>query len=260
MDHDGSVIVHLCAHVDHSTLRLQQHGRIAAHDSCRNDYLTAIVAAHHHIDRIAGQESTRAVERIDSHQRIALMAQRASCLCIDYDGPTHGKQAYQARPSVQNPVSGRLARGIAGRRARPERTSSMTHRQPPTRRVFVDLSHVIEDGLVTYPGLPSPRICDYLSREASREIYAAGTEFQIASIQMIANTGTYLDCPFHRYAHGRDLAQIEPGDFADLDGIVIQADHRQVRSIDASWFRGKQLHRRAVLVHTGWDQYWTEPA
>lgn len=65
---------------------------------------------------------------------------------------------------------------------------------------------------------------------------------------------------FHRYAHGRDLAQIEPGDFADLDGIVIHADHRQVRSIDASWFRGKQLRGRAVLVHTGWDQYWTEPA
>jgi kynurenine formamidase len=135
----------------------------------------------------------------------------------------------------------------------------MTARQPPPRRVFVDLSHVIEDGLVTYPGLPSPRICDYLSRERSREIYAPGTEFQIASIEMIANTGTYLDCPFHRYADGRDLAQIEPDDFADLDGIAIRADHRQVRAIDASWFRGKELRGRAVLVHTGWDAYWTKP-
>ena len=101
------------------------------------------------------------------------------------------------------------------------------------RRAYVDLSHVIEDGLVTYPGLPAARICDYLSREQSREKYAPGTEFQIGSIEMVANTGTYIDCPFHRYAHGDDLSQIEPAAFADLDGIVVRADHRQVRAIDA---------------------------
>ena len=123
---------------------------------------------------------------------------------------------------------------------------------------FVDLSHVVEDGLVTYPGLPAARICDYLSREASREIYAPGTEFQIAKIEMVANTGTYLDCPFHRYAHGRDLAQIEIADFADLEGLVIRADHRQVRAIDAGWFRGRPVRDRAVLVHTGWDVHWTQ--
>lgn len=125
------------------------------------------------------------------------------------------------------------------------------------RSVHVDLSHVIEDGLVTYPGLPAARICDYLSRERSREIYAPGTEFQIARIDIVANTGTYLDCPSHRYAHGKDLAQITPDAFADLEGIVIRADHRQVRAIDASWFRDKELRGRAVLVHTGWDAHWT---
>jgi len=128
-----------------------------------------------------------------------------------------------------------------------------------TRRAYVDLSHVIEDGLVTYPGLPAARICDYLSRERSREVYAPGTEFQIASIEMVANTGTYLDCPFHRYEHGKDLAQITPESFADLDGIVIRADHREVRAIDAGFFRGRELRGRAVLVHTGWDAYWAVP-
>src|SRR3546814_4283930 len=86
-------------------------------------------------------------------------------------------------------------------------------RQPETGRAgvrrHVDLSHVIEDGLVTYPGLPAVQVCDYLSREQSREHYEAGTEFHIASIGMVANTGTYIDCPFHRYADGADLSQVE---------------------------------------------------
>ena len=126
-------------------------------------------------------------------------------------------------------------------------------------RTYVDLSHIIEDGLVTYPGLPAARICDFLSREQSRAKYAAGTEFQIAKIEIVANTGTYIDCPSHRYAHGHDLSQVGIAAFADLDGIVIRADHRDVRAIDASWFRDRELRGRAVLVHTGWDAYWREP-
>lgn len=129
-----------------------------------------------------------------------------------------------------------------------------------SQRRHVDLSHVIEDGLVTYPGLPAARVCDYLSREASRDVYAPGTEFQIAKIEMVANTGTYIDCPFHRYAHGHDLSQIGPESFADLDAIVVRVDHRQVRAIDASWFRDKEIRGRAVLVHTGWDVHWAEAA
>lgn len=124
------------------------------------------------------------------------------------------------------------------------------------KRVFIDLSHTIEDGLVTYKGLPAPVICDYLSREKSREIYEPGTEFQIARIDMVANTGTYLDCPFHRYKDGKDLAQIEIECFTDLEGIVIRADHRQNRAVDESYFHGKEVRAKAVLVHTGWDVHW----
>ncbi|GAA5080486.1 cyclase family protein [Lysobacter panacisoli] len=127
-----------------------------------------------------------------------------------------------------------------------------------SRRVYVELSHVIEDGLVTYPGLPAARVCDYLSRERSREVYAPGTEFQIAKIEMVANTGTYLDCPSHRYEHGDDLSQIRPESFCDLDAIVVRADHATVRAIDASWFLDREIRGRAVLVHTGWDAYWRE--
>ena len=124
----------------------------------------------------------------------------------------------------------------------------------------VDLSHVIEDGLVTYPGLPAVHVCDYLGREASRAHYEPGTEFQIASIQMVANTGTYIDCPFHRYADGADLSQVEAAAFADLDGIVVRAGHGNDGAIDASFFRDRELRDRAVLVETGWDAHWATPA
>lgn len=139
------------------------------------------------------------------------------------------------------------------------------HRRKPSelsgrRSTFVDLSHTIEDGLVTYPGLPAPIICDYLSRADSRQNYAAGTEFQIGKIEMVANTGTYIDCPFHRYEHGADLSQVGVEAFADLDAIVIRADYRQTLAIDAAFFREKELRGRAVLVHTGWDEGWNTPA
>src|SRR5690606_37162934 len=127
-------------------------------------------------------------------------------------------------------------------------------------RGWVDLSHVIEDGLVTYPGLPAVHVCDYLGREQSRAHYEAGTEFQIASIEMVANTGTYIDCPFHRYADGADLSQVGPAAFADLDGLVVRAGHGNDGAIDASFFRGRELRGRAVLVHTGWDAHWATPA
>ena len=89
--------------------------------------------------------------------------------------------------------------------------------------ITIDLSHTIMHGLVTYKGLPAPIICDYMSREESRKHYAPGTEFQIGKIEMVANTGTYLDSPFHRYADGKDLSQISLSRLANLTGIKISA-------------------------------------
>lgn len=121
---------------------------------------------------------------------------------------------------------------------------------------YIDLSHIIYDGLVTYKGLPAPIICDYLSREDSRGRYASGTEFQIGKIEMVTNTGTYVDCPFHRYEDGKDLSEVALKDFADIEGIVIRADYRKGLAITEESFKGKELRGRAVLVHTGWDEYW----
>lgn len=121
---------------------------------------------------------------------------------------------------------------------------------------YIDLSHTIYDGLVTYKGLPATIICDYLTREESRSRYAPGTEFHIGKIEMIANTGTYVDSPFHRYADGKDLSEMELEHFADLEGIVVRADYRKGLAVTAEAFKGKAVRGRAVLVHTGWAEHW----
>jgi len=121
---------------------------------------------------------------------------------------------------------------------------------------LIDLSHEIEHGMVTYRGLPVPAISDWLSREASAERYAPGTTFQIGKIDMLANTGTYIDAPFHRYASGADVAGYALEAVADIPGVVFRAAKRQSRALDAEHFSGREVRGKAVLVHTGWDANW----
>ena len=125
--------------------------------------------------------------------------------------------------------------------------------------MLIDLSHTVEHGLETYRGLPAPTICDFLSREASRAVYAPGTEFQIGRIDMVANTGTYVDSPFHRFADGADLSQLALEQLADLDAVVVRAGGG-ARAIGREAFDDVEVKGRAVLVHTGWDRHWTTEA
>jgi len=121
---------------------------------------------------------------------------------------------------------------------------------------LIDLSHTIHDRLVTYKGLPAPIICDYLTRAASRSLYSAGTEFQIGKIEMVSNTGTYIDCPFHRFSDGKDLSAVGLERFADLPGVVVRVSHRDRIEIDVRDFGGIDVEGHAVLVHTGWSEHW----
>jgi len=125
---------------------------------------------------------------------------------------------------------------------------------------FVDLSHVIEAGMTTYRGLPGPQICDFWDREASAANYDDGSTFQIGRIDMIANTGTYVDSPFHRFADGCDLAGLALGSLAWLDGIVVRRPFERGLATDAGDFEGRAVRGRAVLVHTGWDRHWRTDA
>lgn len=123
-------------------------------------------------------------------------------------------------------------------------------------QTLIDLSHTIEHGMITYKGLPAPIICDFMSREESRSRYADGTEFHIGKIEMVANTGTYLDSPFHRYANGKDMSELALTSLARLNGIVVRATERPTRAINRETFKGVEIKGKAVLVHTGWDLHW----
>ena len=139
---------------------------------------------------------------------------------------------------------------------------------PSLAKRYVDLSHHIEHGVVYYKGLPAPVICDYLSRESSRALYEEGTEFQIGRVELITNTGTYIDCPFHRFADGRDVASMPLERFVNIPALVLRAGSRGAndgalgdsRAIDAKYCEralgNRDLRGCAVLVHTGWDALW----
>ena len=121
---------------------------------------------------------------------------------------------------------------------------------------LIDLSHTVESGMVTLEGFPAPLVCDFLSRQESHTRYAPGTEFQIGKIEMIANTGTYVDSPFHRYAKGEDLSELALESVAHLDGLVVHRPVERGRAIPAKVFAELPVKDKAVLVHTGWDRHW----
>jgi len=139
----------------------------------------------------------------------------------------------------------------------PHKRMPVNARIPEELENLIDLSHTIFDGLVTYKGLPAPVICDYLSREQSKSLYEPGTEFQIGKIEMVSNTGTYIDCPFHRYAHGKDLSEVSLESFVNLDAITINAEN--ATEIGKEFFTGKEIRNKAVLVYTGWSRHWNTP-
>jgi len=110
--------------------------------------------------------------------------------------------------------------------------------------------------MVTYKAFPGPAICDFMSREASKKFYAEGTSFQIGKIEMIANTGTYVDSPFHRFENGRDISEMPVEKFADLSAVVVRVNNMTGRAVDRDAFLKTDVRGKAVLVHTGWARHW----
>lgn len=147
-------------------------------------------------------------------------------------------------------------KGSRGVRADADRRTETT---AVRRGRLVDLSHPIRAGLVTYPGLPAPAITPHLTREASREKYAPGTEFAMDVITMIGNTGTYLDSPFHRYADGGDLASLPLETLVGIPAEVFRMTDASQRGIPAEVFLDRELAGAAVLLHTGWSRHFGRP-
>ncbi len=125
---------------------------------------------------------------------------------------------------------------------------------------LIELSHIVTAGMTTYPGLPGPEITPHLTREASRAVYAEGTEFSIDRISMVGNTGTYLDSPFHRYAGGTDLADLPLDAVADLAAIVVRLPAGADRAVSPEVLAALNPAGCAILLHTGWDRHWGTPA
>jgi arylformamidase len=144
--------------------------------------------------------------------------------------------------------------------AEPHKRSEPTVSGPARAPKLVDLSHTIEAGMTTYKGLPGPIVCDFLSRLSSRARYAPGTEFQIDRIDMVGNTGTYLDTPFHRFADGYDLDGLALDRAANLPAIVIRLTGTRTRAIGWEALAAADVKDKAVLIHTGWDTRWRSEA
>jgi kynurenine formamidase len=124
---------------------------------------------------------------------------------------------------------------------------------------YIDLSHEIEDGMITYKGLPAPIICDYLSRKNSKKNYD-DAEFQIGKIEMVTNTGTYIDSPFHRYENGKDLSEISLTKLVQLPGLLVHAPYNESIEVGIKYFEGLEIKGRAILICTGWDVHWRKEA
>jgi arylformamidase len=127
------------------------------------------------------------------------------------------------------------------------------------RKRLIDVSHTVEHGMITYKGLPAPLICDWMSREQSRSKYSPGTEFHIGRIDMVANTGTYIDSPFHRYESGKDLSELPLESIADIDCVIVRTDPGAA-VIDTIPLARHEVDGRAVLFNTGWDRHWRTDA
>ncbi|WP_020397911.1 cyclase family protein [Kordiimonas gwangyangensis] len=128
--------------------------------------------------------------------------------------------------------------------------------QTKARPRHIDLSHTIEDGMVTYKGIPAPHICDHMSHAQSAGLYEEGTEFHFGRIDMVSNTGTYIDTPFHRFKDGDDLAAVGVHRVSGLPGVVVRLSGMEGRAIDWMSFAATDVKGRAVLVETGWSRHW----
>ena len=151
------------------------------------------------------------------------------------------------------------SRGVAETATDAAASTARTGTAGATRGELVDLSHPIRAGLVTYPGIPAPTITPHLTREASRDHYAPGTEFAIDIITMAGNTGTYLDSPYHRYAEGGDLASLDLATLVGVPAEVFRFTDATTRGIPAEALLDRDLAGTAVLLHTGWSRRFGTP-
>ena len=121
--------------------------------------------------------------------------------------------------------------------------------------MFIELSHEIVSGMQTYPGLAPPQVRTVVSRAESAERLAAGVSFEIASAELVGNTGTYVDAPFHFHGERADVGQLPLERLVGVPIVVVRALERTAVTANDLGDPG-QLWGHAVLVNTGWARHW----
>lgn len=124
----------------------------------------------------------------------------------------------------------------------------------------IDLSHVIHHAMTTDPRLPAVRVADLWTREQSASRYSPGVSFQIASVELPQNTGTYIDLPYHRHEGMAGSWDFPLERLVDLPGVLFDMRKtlplRDRPLIHRHDLAGLDLRGRAVIFLTGWDAHW----
>jgi arylformamidase len=120
---------------------------------------------------------------------------------------------------------------------------------------IIELSHPIEPGMPTYPGLPEPEWSTFTSREASAQRLGTGVSFDIGALSIVANTGTYVDTPWHYHEGMADLATMPADRLVDVPIVVVAVPGGGPIGPEALGEPGR-LSGAAVLLHTGWSKHW----
>jgi arylformamidase len=94
-----------------------------------------------------------------------------------------------------------------------------------------------------------------LDHEQSRPHYQGEAEFYISKLELVGNTGTYIDSPFHRHREGSDLSEVPLEAVSGVPGIVLQGTVGADRAVSLEAEEAR-LAGGAVLIRTGWDARW----
>ncbi|MGI9226237.1 MAG: cyclase family protein, partial [Candidatus Nanopelagicaceae bacterium] len=114
--------------------------------------------------------------------------------------------------------------------------------------MIVDLSHVLRTGIQIYPGDPQVDISQALNVEKDF--------VNVLAVNMGSQSGTHVDSPFHVFADGKKLNEVDLSHFIG-SGVVINATGLSDRQeIPTECFTGTDVQGATIaIVRTDWSQY-----
>lgn len=126
--------------------------------------------------------------------------------------------------------------------------------------VYIDLSHSIENGTVTYPGDPPALIELTLDRKLTSKLNGGGTTsgVEINTIKMVSTSGTYIDAPYHVFEDGKKIKDYPIEKLVNLPSIVVKIPENR-NYFDVQDISGINVKGKAVLFFSGHDKFFMTP-